>query len=174
VPARHILSTARPEFPTAPSGTLAYRQQLLKYLDSDPVRAARRKARPLRITDKTTIRNVFKRLSRVLDREGLNVEYFSPSFRIAYPDTDYVNNPESKVDGAKEWNRHKFRAVSVWPVTGGSEGVYIHVDFVGPADPNARLAPGDQLPRFAFALGKVWTWPEAWAMCRRIVELLDV
>ncbi len=159
------------DYPTGKSGSIAYRQQLLNWINSDPSNAERHKKRAFKIHDKMTVRQVFRRVDRVLNREQLNVEYFSPQFTYQHSN-GYVSNPGELLDGSKCWNDLKFRAIAVWPTTGGSEGIYVHVEMIGPRNPEASRSA--QLPRIPFALGKVWNWAEAWAMVHRIAELLEV
>lgn len=67
--------------PLDKKGSLEYRQQLVKFFNRpDQVDSYRR--RPLNITDEMTVKQVFRRLRRVLEREGLVEDYFSPDNQL--------------------------------------------------------------------------------------------
>lgn len=74
--------------------------------------------RALRLRDAHTVTQVFRRLRRVLEREGLIDEYFSLATPPAYRNV--------RLSAFMRQNRYTWFAC--YAVTGGSEGHYIHVD----------------------------------------------
>ena len=87
--------------------------------------------RPLAIRSSHTLRQVCRRVWRVLVREGLIDEYFGLSTTA-----DYDGLADKKFFEIQEG----YRWVACYPVTGGSEGHYIHVDLVG--SPSVPKEPG--------------------------------
>lgn len=102
----------------------------------------------LKFVSTPTYRSVLTRLEAVLQAEGFIDEYFLASFSV-----------EAKMDEPFPRN---VRWPAAWAVTGGSEGHYIHVDLV--------FSDGRHEP---IALGKTFAgWDHAWAMAKRIAEIL--
>ena len=136
-----------------------------------------------------TVQDVLAKLSRVLDAEGLIDEYFTDS-PIRYVDQDYANacwrardrgEPEPErppVRPGAKWSEIGYWGIAVYPVTGGSEGVYVHVDIIGhrrrhpkfPADTQFFDTSSERNP---LCFVKTWTWDNAWRIARRLVELLE-
>ena len=74
--------------------------------------------RALRLRDVHTVTQVFRRLRRVLEREGLIDEYFSLATPLAYRN--------ARLFDFMRQNRYTW--FTCYAITGGSEGHYIHVD----------------------------------------------
>jgi hypothetical protein len=137
--------------------------------------------RSLAIDPDDTVRIVLTKLSRVLDAEGLVEEYFSTS-PIDYVDRDHARRawqaehaglpilPRPSVRPDARWQDIGYRWVAVFPVTGVSEGVYVHVDLIGDRESNRR---GDDAPRHGLCFVKARTWESAWKIAHRLVELLE-
>jgi hypothetical protein len=129
-----------------------------------------------------TVRTVLAKLYRVLDAEGLVDEYFSTT-PIDHVDKDHAqacwraecdgkpHPPRPPVRPGARWFDIGHRWVAVWPVTGGSEGVYVHVDLIG--DRESSLHGGDDAPRHGLCFAKTWTWDNAWLIAHRLVELFE-
>ena len=110
--------------------------------------------RPLHIKDDDTVAKVFRKVRTVLDREGLIDEYFSLS------DRSIGNEKFSSLRGF----------IACYPVTGGSEGHYIHVDVV--QYPNNQLPDGKVIHLIT---GKTFLGMEhAAKIAMRCIELLGV
>ena len=126
------------------------------------------KDRPLGISDKTPVREVFDLLSARLKRDGLldEMDYFSISH-------DYGQDSVSNLPfyGAMPG----WRWVSCFAVTGGSEGHYIHIEVAG-YDKNCA-PPGDRGQvghRMMLFLGKTFAGMEkAQSIANRCAILLD-
>ena len=110
--------------------------------------------RPLHIKDDDTVAKVFRKVKTVLNREGLIDEYFSLSER------ETGNKIFSQLQGF----------IACYPVTGGSEGHYIHVDVV--QYPNNQLPDGRVVHLIT---GKTFLGMEhAAKIAMRCIELLGV
>lgn len=149
--------------------------------------------RSLAIDRLDTVRDVVGKLSRVLDAEELVDEYFSTS-PIDYLDKDHANalyrwtyaDPATRgneprpspVRPAAVWQDIGYRWIAVYPVTGGSEGVYVHVDVIGARIPHPKFPEGSgytvtSTEHCPVCFVKTWTWENAWKLAKRIAELLE-
>ena len=146
------------DYPQGEPGTLAYRQQMIKWIAADPDRLQRHKSRPMKIKTTDTVEKVIKRLARIIGDQG--IEYFSSE--------RYLKEGESPAWPGAIYSEIGNRWVAVYPVTGSNEGVYIHIEVIGcKAEWNAP-----RLSRYAIGTVKVWSWKDAWRITKRCVELL--
>jgi len=82
-------------------------------------------------------RDVFRQLAAALETEGLIDEYFAPAIELETGNAEHPHTCGGRLD--EHLPRH-IRWVACWAVTGGSEGDYIHVEFV-------VIAPGGHTQR---------------------------
>ena len=103
-------------------------EQRARYAILSATRPPKNPHRAMRIKDTYTLLDVFRKLCRILDREGLlgEMDYFSTSgvrtesiFRVAMEKV-WRYHAKTPYDGYRWW--------ACYAVTGGSEGHYIHID----------------------------------------------
>jgi hypothetical protein len=143
----------------------------------------------LAIDRKDTVHDVTMKLSLVLNREGLVDEYFSTS-PLQYVDKDHADacwqardrgEPEPArpaVRPGAKWTEIGYWGIAVYPMTGGSEGVYVHVDIIGHRGEHPKFPAGSGYyettsERNPLCFVKTWTWESAWKITHRLVELLE-
>jgi len=81
----------------------------------------------LKFESTPSYRDVFRQLAAALESEELIDEYFSPAIELETGDRDHPHTDGGRLDA--HLPRH-IRWVACWAVTGGSEGHYIHVEFL--------------------------------------------
>ena len=149
--------------PWGNAGTIEHARAMAQWIAADPARQARHRSRPMKIPLDATVKDVVKKLARILDHEGLIDEYFSLSSSLDYARPGDPLHPNS------EYCTSNARWIAVYPVTGTTEGVYIHVDLIGPDPENDRRTLRHQI-----VTAKTWDWENAWKITRRTAELLGV
>lgn len=119
-------------------------------------------------TASKTVGRVLEELRVALDDAGLVEEYFTTS-----PcDLKMMGNSRKPVNSGTIWDEIGYWGIAVYPVTGGSEGVYVHIDLIGcKADAGQHQSHLDR-PRHALAFVKVWTWDMAWKVAAMAAHLL--
>ncbi len=136
-------------------------EQRARYAIVSDKRPPKNPRRPMRIKAEMTIRDVFRKLRRILEREGLIDEYFSLS--------DY--SPDSHINQRRKLGEFmragKYTWFAAYAVTGGSEGHYIHVDFA------TQYGVGNKGEVFHFITGKTFQGMQhALKIANRCAELL--
>jgi hypothetical protein len=120
----------------------------------------------LKFAGTPTYREVFDRLRAALDAEELIDEYFEPATWLEKDSEDLRN-------AAFEQPMPRVRFVQCYAVTGGSEGHYVHVDFLTEPIGADGFVAGRGRKRVSFALGKTFLgWDHAWTIAKRVAELL--
>jgi len=114
--------------------------------------------------DHRTVRNVLGQLNAILEAEGNTPDEYG--FDNSYGETS-TYGPVQSVGADSPWP-HRASWIAVYPVTGGSEGYYIHVDAINRGD---ALKPKEPI-RQVLALAKCWDWDQAVRIAGRVATLL--
>lgn len=126
--------------------------------------------RQLRLRETMTVRDVFNRLRRVLEREGLyqECESFGIDVGLRYAKPARDSEPFFKLLPGWRW-------IAGYAVTGSNEGHNIHIEFVGPGEQRHSLDDPRSMirERLGVFTGKTFSgWAHAAKVAARVAELL--
>ena len=107
------------------------------------------------------IKEIMAELNAAIEARG--IEFGESGFR-SY---DYLEGHP------KVWPEHEYcRWVACYPVIGGSEGYYVHIDLINQKKARAQIGMFENVSCL-LATAKTWTWESACAIANTAAWLLD-